>query len=319
MDHPERIVIAGGSGFIGAALSRSLRAGGREVVVLSRRPPDRVDSPGWARWDARTHGPWANVLEGAAAVINLAGRSVDCVKSPGNRDEILRSRVEATRVLGEAVRSAACPPRAWVQMSTAHIYGDPPQAVCSEDSPSGDGFAPTVGRAWEDAFARVCPESVRAVVLRTGFVLGRDGGAMKRLHTLVRWGLGGTIGSGRQGISWIHLDDLTALIERAITNPTMRGVYVATAPDPVSNARFMRELRRVLGVPFGLPAPEWLVRFGARVVMRNDPELALYGRYCVSRRLAEEGFSFRYPTIERALSALYGEPEAGTRARSIGA
>jgi uncharacterized protein len=238
-------------------------------------------------------------------VVNLAGRTVDCIKTPDHCDEILRSRVESTKALGEALERTKERPPVWVQMSTAHIYGDPPEAVCDESSAFGYGLAPTVGRAWEEAFNEGLPDGMRGVVLRTSFVLGKTGGAMSKLALLARLGLGGNVGHGRQGMSWIHERDMNRLFVRAIVDETMKGVYIATAPNPVSQAEFARELRRALGVPIGLPATEWMVRIGAPLFMRTDPELALYGRYCVSTRLREEGFEFDFPDVPSALTNLY--------------
>jgi len=299
-----KVVIAGGTGFLGLSLARHLAGLGREVVLLARHEP-RVAGP-WrfARWDARTVGDWAVHLDGSSALVNLAGRSVDCVKTPDHCDEILRSRVESTLVLGRALREVPAPPPVWVQMATAHRYGDPPVAVCDEDSGFGFGLAPFVGAAWEEAHTRALPAGMRSVVLRTSFVLGRGGGALGRLARLARLGLGGTVGTGRQGISWIHELDMNRLFVRAMTDERMSGAYIATAPNPVSNAEFMRELRGALRVPFGLPAASWMVRLAAPV-LRTDPELALYGRYCVSRRLREEGFEFRFPDVRSALRDLY--------------
>ena len=300
-----RVVLAGGSGFLGTSLARHLVGVGYDVVVLSRSARPAKGDWRVVSWDGRTVGAWAREVDGAAAVINLAGRTVDCVKTPDHCDEILRSRVEATSAVGAGVRRAHRPPAVWVQMSTAHIYGDPPELVCDEDSAFGYGLAPTVGRAWEDAFGEAKPSGVRGVVLRTSFVIGRGGGAMARLGRLARVGLGGTIGHGRQGMSWIHEVDLNRLFERAIADESMAGAYVATSPNPVSNADFMRTLRRAIGMPVGLPAARWMVRLGAPLVLRTDPELAIYGRYCVSRRLREEGFEFEYPELADALRATY--------------
>ena len=244
-------------------------------------------------------------------MVNLAGRTVDCVKTPDRCDEILRSRVEATAVLGESIRQANTPPSVWVQMSTAHIYGDPPEVVCDENAALGYGLAPFVGRAWEEAFANAVLPDTRQVILRTSFVLGRQGGALPRLMGLARWGLGGRVSRGRQGISWIHQHDMNRILVRAITSDAMQGVYLATAPQPVSNADFMRALRRALGVPIGMPAMTWMVRWGAPLLMRTDPELALYGRYCVSRRLREEGFEFTFPDVRSALHDLCGNRANG--------
>lgn len=306
-DSPKgKIVIAGGTGFIGTSLSRYLAELSYEVVLLSRHVPETRGSWEHAVWDGRTAGDWVHHLEGAAAVVNLAGRTVDCIKSPDHCDEILRSRVEATLVLGKAVHSLKSPPPVWVQMATAHIYGDPPEVICDEDSAFGFGLAPIVGKAWEAAFGEAVLPEMRQVILRTSFVLGANGGAFPKMRMLARIGLGGRVGHGRQGISWIHIDDMSRLIARAITNDTMQGAYIATAPKPVSQAEFMRELRRGIGMPIGLPAMEWMVRFGAHWLLRTDPELVLYGRYCISRRLAEEGFEFQFANIKDAMKDLCG-------------
>jgi uncharacterized protein len=303
-----KIILAGGSGFLGVSLTHHLAERGWSVVILSRKPP-KVTGP-WRHvaWDARTLGDWRRELDGASGLVNLVGRSVDCIKTPDHCDEILRSRTEATHVLGEAVRAANVPPPVWVQMSTAHIYGDPPEAVCDEDSPFGYGLAPTVGKAWEESFRDAVLPSQRSVVLRTSFVIGRDrgagNGALAKLVPLARLGLGGRVGSGKQGMSWIHERDLNRLFERALTDSTMQGVYVASSPLPVSQVDFMAALRRTVGMPVGLPAPEWMIRFGARYFLRTDPELALYGRYVVSKRLVAERFVFDFPEIEPALNDL---------------
>ncbi len=299
-----RVVIAGGSGFLGLSLARYLIAQGCEVVLISRNRPDEIGDWAHVAWDGRTVGDWANQLEGATALVNLAGRTVDCIKSPDHCDEILRSRVESTEVLGEALRGVGTPPPVWVQMSTAHRYGDPPEVVCDEDSAFGYGLAPFVGQAWENAYARAVLPQMRQVILRTSFVLGRSGGAFRTLSRLARLGLAGTVGRGRQGISWLHELDMNRIFARAIASSEMNGAYIATAPNPVSNADFMRELRRALKVPIGLPATEWMVRIASRIILKTDPELAIYGRYCVSKRLQEEGFEFEYPELALALADL---------------
>ncbi len=303
-----RVVVAGGSGFLGVSLANYLSRCGADVVVLSRSRPT-VDGP-WrhAPWDGRTLGAWAVNLDGAAALVNLAGRSVSCIKTPDHRDEILRSRVESTRVLGEAVRKIVKPPPVWVQMSTAHIYGDPPSAVLREDSPIGYGLAPTVGKAWEDAFVASLLSTQRGVVFRTSFVIGRNrgagGGALQTLAMLARLGLGGRVGSGRQGMSWIHEEDMNRLFVQAITDDSMDGLYIASSPQPASQVEFMRQLRSAVRMPIGLLAFEWMVRLAAPLLLRTDPELALYGRYVMPQRLLDAGFEFRFPQLADALRDL---------------
>ncbi|MCS6826929.1 MAG: TIGR01777 family oxidoreductase [Caldilinea sp.] len=306
-----KVVIFGGSGFLGLNLARALSGNNDyDVCIISRHPPSIRGDWRHAHWDVQTLGAWVDELEGAAAVVNLVGRSVDCIKTPDHCDEILRSRVESTRLIGRALRKIKEPPPVWVQMSTAHIYGDPPEIVCTEESSLGYGLAPFVGKAWEEAYHSAVLPEMRRVILRTSFVLGRRGGALRRLELAARLGLGGTIGNGKQGISWLHEEDMNRLFLRAIGNETMQGVYIATAPNPISNAEFMRALRRALGAPIGLPSPAWMIRLAAPLILKTDPELALYGRYCTSTRLKEEGFEFNYPTIESALAAIYRRPSA---------
>ena len=309
----KRVVIAGGSGFLGVSLSFHLASAGWNVTILSRTAP-KVSGP-WSHlaWDGRSLGSWAAAINGADVLVNLAGRTVDCIKTPDHCDEILRSRVESTTVLGAACRAADHPPAVWVQMATAHIYGDPPVVRCDESSPFGYGLAPTVGKAWEAAFAAAALPSQRQVTLRTSFVLGRDrgagGGALSTLARLAKLGLGGTVGSGTQGMSWIHELDMNRIFEQAMTDDRMSGAYIASAPHPVDNRSFMKELRAATPwpkVPLGLPAFEWMVRIGAATVLQTDPELALYGRYVLPARLHQEGFEFKFPRLPEALMDLLG-------------
>ncbi len=305
----KRIVFAGGSGFLGLSMAEYFSKAGADVTILSRSRPKGKGRWSHASWDGRTLGSWLESIDGVDAVVNLAGRTVNCIKTPDNQDEILRSRVESTRVLGKAMRTVNSPPPVWLQMSTAHIYGDPPSIVCNEDSVEGIGFAPSIGRAWEAAFEESKLPSQRGVVMRTSFVVGRDrgagAGALGTLGLIAKLGLGGKVGKGTQGMSWIHEHDLNALFAEAITNDSMSGTYIASAPNPVSQVDFMRTLRKVIRMPIGLPAFEWMVRLGAPLVFRTDPELALYGRYVVSKRLGDEGFTFQFPTLEAALRDLH--------------
>jgi uncharacterized protein len=305
MDSPThrlgRLVIAGGAGFLGRSLTRELAPVAEEVVVLTR---GRAASSGNVRhvhWDARTPGPWARELDGAAALVNYVGRTVNCRKTAENKRVILQSRVDSVHALGVALKTCAKPPPVWVQSATAHIYGDTADEILDESSPIGTGFAPDVGTAWERALAEEASPGCRQVVLRIGFVLGRGGGALATLARLARWGLGGTTGTGRQYMSWIHEADLNAVVLRAIRDESMSGVYVVTSPNPVTNREFMRLLRKAVHRPWSPPVPEPLVRLGS-LLLRTDPELALRGRRCVPTRLLREGFSFRFAELTGALA-----------------
>ena len=314
------IVVPGGSGFLGRSLTPFLLDRGYRVAILSRspRPGDLTDDRvAWHVWDDAGVGDWAACLDGAAAVVNLVGKSVDCRKTPEHVREILESRVASCRVLGEAMRRVEAAggraPPVWVQSGTAHIVGDPLplDRVCDESTPPGpmDEMAPRVGVAWEEAFDAARLPEQRSVVLRISFVIGRanpgGGGAMARLIPLTRWGLGGRVGDGRQWVSWLHTHDLNRLILAAIEDARYRGVYMATAPHPVTNAQFMRALRKVHGRPWSPPAPAWGVRLVSRLLMDTDPDLALKGRRCVPTRLLQEaGFEFEFAQVDDALEAM---------------
>jgi uncharacterized protein (TIGR01777 family) len=298
------VVIAGGSGYLGLSLARYLTQRNYNVTVISRSVPELPPEVQHRTWDGRNVDDWARSLEGSSALVNLAGRTVDCIKTPETEDQILRSRVESTRCLGRALRTVKRKPKVWVQMSTAHIYGDSVE-MCTEESAYGYGLAPYVGQAWEDAFRECIPRGMRGVALRTSFVIGRSGGALRRLAFLVRLGLGGTVGHGKQGMSWIHESDMNRIFHWAIDNQRAKGAYIASAPRPVSQKEFMKALRQSMRIPIGLPATAWMVRMGAPLLMRTDPDLALYGRYCRSERLETEGFNFEFPELKVALQDIY--------------
>jgi uncharacterized protein (TIGR01777 family) len=258
-----------------------------EVIVIGRGGP--------VVWDGRTLAPWASAIDGADVVINLAGRSVNCRYNDANRRAIMDSRVDSTRVLGEAIARAANPPRVWLQSSTATIYADRYDAPNDERTGIiGEGFSVGVAQAWEKAAVDSCPPGTRLVLLRSAMVMSPDrGGIFDVLLGLVRRGLGGSAAGGRQYVSWIHGEDfgraLRFLIEHDLDGP----VNVA-APNPLPYADFMRALRDAWGARFGLPATRWMLELGAWA-MRTETELVLKSRRVVPARLAEAGFAFGYP------------------------
>ncbi|WP_373512484.1 TIGR01777 family oxidoreductase [Persicitalea sp.] len=300
----QKVLIFGGTGFIGLSLADHLLSKGlRPVLVARKKPADSVEHD-FIAWDAISTGEWINELNGAKAIVNLTGKTVDCIKTPDNCDLILRSRVDSTKTIGQAMKLIDNPPKIWVQMSTAHIYGDPPAQLCTESSSTGYGLAPFVGKSWEKAFYESLPDDTRGVVLRTSFVIGRNGGALASLKQIVKLGLGGTVGDGTQGMSWIHEYDMNEIIYQSIVNDSYEGMYISSAPNPVSNKVFMRLMRKKMNVPIGLPAPEFIIRIGAKLLFRTDPELVLYGRYVKSERIGQAGFRFKYPTLDEALDDL---------------
>ena len=301
---PKKAVLAGGSGFLGQALARELRSRGYEVVLLTRQPrARRGDGVREVGWGAGQPAAWAQELEGAAVLVNFTGRSVNCVHTAENRQAILGSRLDAVRVLGAAVRGCACPPSTWVQCSATGYYGDGGGRWCDEQSAPGRGFMAEVCRQWEEAFDELALRATRKITLRIGVVLGRRGGAYPPLARITRWFLGGAAGDGRQGISWIHLDDLCGIFLQAIEQD-WRGTYNACAPEPATNTEFMRMLRCALHRPWAPPTPAFAVRLAARWLLRTDGDLILRGPRCLPRRALEGGFRFNYGTLRSALEEL---------------
>jgi uncharacterized protein (TIGR01777 family) len=317
-----KIVIPGGSGQVGTLLARALGEEGHEVTVLSRTPAPRP----WRvlGWDGRTLGPWARELDGSDVCINLAGRSVNCRYGDRNRREILDSRVLSTRVIGEAIARAARPPRVWLQASTATIYAHRYDAPNDEVSgilggdergvPDTWRFSIDVARAWEAAFFETRLAATRRVALRSAMTMSPDpGGVFDTLLGLVRYGLGGACGDGRQYVSWIHAWDFVRAILFLIDRDDLEGAVNVASPNPVPNGEFMRLLRAAAGVPVGLPATPLMLEVGA-VLLRTETELILKSRRVVPRRLLEAGFEFRFPAWGEAARDLYSGWALGTRA-----
>jgi uncharacterized protein (TIGR01777 family) len=300
----KRVILAGGSGFVGQALAPVLAAKGYDVVVLGRSAAHRKDEVDYLQWDGKTAGHWSSALEGAEAVVNLTGKNINCRHTPENRREIIRSRVDSVHVLGEAIANCATPPKVFAQASGVGYYGDTGDQMADEDAPPGSDFPAEVCRQWEGAFNALDLPATRKVVLRLGVVLGRDGGALPVLEKLTRWFLGGAVGSGRQFLSWIHIADLIQMFVSTIERPELTGVFNATAPAPVTNREFMRELRRALHRPWSPPVPAPFVRAGAWL-MGSEGELALLSSRCVPRRFLEHAFQFQLPTLREAFANLY--------------
>jgi uncharacterized protein len=318
-----KIVLAGGSGQVGTVLARAFQADGHEVVVLSRQPA----SAPWrtVAWDARTMGDWAREIDGADVVINLAGRSVNCRYHDANRRAILGSRVESTRVVGQAIASARRPPRAWLQSSTATIYAHRYDAAHDEatgvlgghepGAPSTWNFSIDVARAWEAALDEAAVPGTRKVALRSAMTMSPDrGGIFDTLLGLVRRGLGGTAGDGRQYISWIHHRDFVRAVRFLIERDGVSGPVNLSAPEPLPNAEFMRVLREAWGARIGLPAARWMLEIGARL-MGTETELVLKSRRVAPGRLLREGFTFEFPSWPAAARDLCRAVREGSARR----
>jgi uncharacterized protein (TIGR01777 family) len=325
-----KVVIPGGTGQLGGVLARALGAPDTEIVILGRGPADQnrdlaVRSARFVPWDARTVGPWAAELDGADAVINLAGRSVNCRYTPANLDAIMRSRVDSTRAVGQAIAAAARPPRVWLQMSTATIYAHRFDAPNDEatgrlggdepDAPAYWKLSIDVARAWEAAQRDAPTPATRKVALRAAMVMSPDpGGVLDVLLGLTRAGLGGAIAGGRQFISWIHERDFARAVELLMARDDLQGPFNLASPTPLPQRDFMRALRVAAGARLGLPATKWMVAIGA-FFLRTDTELVLKSRRVVPARLVEAGFTFEFPEWPAAARDLVARRRAGHDAR----
>lgn len=287
----KKLVLAGGTGFIGTYLARHFRLLGFEVIIISRGAGDLT----WS-----DHAGLVGALENADALINLAGKSVDCRYNEHNRKEILLSRTETTRILGEAIGACQHPPRLWINSSTATIYRHAEDRPMTEASGEmGTGFSVEVAKAWEAAFFSFQLPDTRQVALRIAIVLG-NGGVMKPFLHLVRYGLGGPQGHGRQMFSWIHIEDLFRCIRFVMDHEDLSGVYNCAAPGPVTNTDLMHTIREITGTRFFLPAPAWLLGIGAWLI-RTETELILKSRWVIPEKLLRAGFVFAYPSLDGAI------------------
>ena len=306
-----RIVIPGGSGQVGHLLAQHFHAQGHAVTVLSRSPrpmPWRV-----VAWNGSVSGEWTRELENADVCINLSGRSVNCRYNAANRREIYDSRILTTRRLNEVIAAMPNPPRLWLNASTATIYRHDVERPMDEAAelggeeqgvPASWNFSIEVGRDWEDAFFSTSTPRTRKVAMRSAIVLSPDRGSIfEALLNLVRWGLGGKVGTGRQFVSWMHGEDFIRAVDWLMAKEDFAGVVNLASPNPLPNEEFMRVFRKAWGARIGLPASGPILELGC-FLMRTESELVLKNRRAVPGRLLESGFEFRYPEWPAAASDL---------------
>ena len=305
-----RIVLAGGSGFLGRILGRHFLGQGHDVAVLTRSIREHEAASRGCFWDACALGEWSRELDGADVLINLAGRSVNCRYHARNRKLMLASRVDSTRVLGEAIARCTSPPAIWLNSSTATIYKhslDQPMDESGEiraTPEAKDAFSIEVATAWERAFNEAQTPATRKIALRSAMVLGQgDNSVFPVLCRLVRLGLGGRMASGNQYVSWIHESDFCRAIDWLIECADVIGPVNLAAPIPIPNHEMMATLRDLCGVSFGLPATEAMLEVGA-FFLRTETELMIKSRRVVPSRLLALGFEFRYPRIREAMAEL---------------
>lgn len=303
----QKIVIAGGSGFLGNCLVKNFKSEGAEIIILTRSESRVADGVSYIQWDAKTPGDWTNALEGADVVINLVGKSVNCRYNEKNKKEIIESRENATRVLGMAIKKAVNSPKLWINAGSAAIFGDSGNGFKYENSKIGEGFSPEVCKRWEQAFNEIGTPNTRKIFLRIGMVFQPGEGVLKPFMNMAKFGLGGPIGSGEQYITWIHHEDFVNLIHWLIDRESINGVVHAASPAPVTNKEFMKTLRTACHMPIGLPNPSPLIKLGAMLI-GTEPELVLSGRRVVSKVLEENKFKFKYPKMQDAMKELTQQP-----------
>lgn len=307
-----KIVIAGGTGQVGTVLARKFHARGDEVVILSRKPA----TANWriVTWDAKNLGDWQSEIDGSDVVINLAGRSVNCRYNQENRRQIMDSRVNSTKILGEAISQSKNPPKVWLQSSTATIYAHRFDAPNDEitgiiddiqpDAPSAWNFSIDVAKTWERITNEAITPKTRKVLMRSAMIMSPDrDGIFDTLLGIVRKGLGGTAASGKQYISWLHEKDFLNSVDWLIEHEELDGAVNLASPNPLPNAEFMRIFREAWGTKIGLPAMEWMLEIGA-IFMQTETELILKSRRVVPTRMLESGFTFTFPNWQDAAKEL---------------
>jgi uncharacterized protein (TIGR01777 family) len=301
----DKIVLAGGSGYLGQVVADYYKDKAKEIVILSRKEAS-ANSGGqkWIFWDAETPGNWGKELEGADLMVNFCGKNVNCRYTEQNKGEILRSRLVPTMLLGNSIKELATPPKVWINLASATIYRHAEDRPQDEDTGDiGAGFSVDVCKSWEECFRRIGTPATKKIIFRAGIVLGRKDGAFPRLKNLVKFGLGGHQGTGRQYVSWIHEQDFARAIEWAFEAGQDGAIYNVTAPEAVQNRAMMALIRKTYGIPFGLPSPQWLLEPGARLI-GTETELILKSRWVYPGKLLKEGFTFQFPDAAAAIGEI---------------
>jgi uncharacterized protein (TIGR01777 family) len=304
-----KMIIPGGSGYLGLYLASYFSDKNWEVVILTRSVGKDSKNIRFVHWDGKNPGEWFKELDGADVIVNMAGRTVNCRYTKKNKAEILNSRIDSTKILGEAIKACIQAPKLWINSSSATYYRDTRGDLPANDEYnglSGNDFSMSVCQAWEKTFfdAQIS-ESVRKIALRTSIVLGKSGGAMIPILGLTRKFMGGMQGPGNQFISWVHIKDFVKTIEFLIEKTDMSGVINCAAPKPLINKEFMSKLRKALKISIALPMPTWLLSFGA-ILIQTESELILKSRKVVSKKLKDAGFVFEYECVEDAFEEIVG-------------
>lgn len=300
----EKIIIAGGTGFLGNVLIEYFKNKTEQIIVLTRGEEKQIDNISFCYWDSQTLGSWVKLLENANVLINMCGKSVDCRYTPANKKTIIESRTRTTALLGKALLQCNHPPKLWMNSSTATIYQHSLHTPMNEDTGIlGNSFSENVAKAWEQTFFEHTIPNCRQVALRTSIVLGKKGGAFPTLYKLTKMGLGGQQGNGKQKVSWIHESDFARAVDFIIQKNDIHGAINIVAPSPVNNKLFMKKIRKIANVLIGIPQPKYLLEMGA-FILQTETELILKSRNVIPSKLMQQGFHFRYGDLDIALENL---------------
>ncbi len=299
-----KVVIAGGTGFLGSELIQHFENNNHQVVILTRGKSKTVGKTIFVQWDAATEGDWETCLVDTDVLINLTGKSVNCRYTELNKQEIINSRVNATQVLQVAVNKLQKKPKLWINASAAAIYGQSQEALFTEESKErGVDFSAQVAQNWEKAFFHEETLNVRKVALRISLILAKTGGVFPVFSKLTRFGLGGKMGDGKQKFGWVHIKDVLRMIDFIIEKEEISGPVNCVSVNTPSNQQFMTALRKALKVPLGIPQPKFLLKIGATFI-GTESELILASITAYPKKLIDNGFKFEFENCQEALNDL---------------
>ena len=296
-----KVIITGGSGFLGEIIAQHFINKKYQVTIISRSKPSFSLPIEWAKWDGETLGEWVKTMDGSDILINLAGKSVNCRYTPKAKEELMYSRVNSTKVIGEAFNIISSPPKIWFNASSATIFANNGKRS-GENEIQGEGFSSDICRAWEKALYSVETPLTRKIALRLGLVMDEKGDLISYFKNIIKTGFGGPMGSGEQHISWLHYKDLLAAIDFMIDSSIDEPINLVS-PTPTKNKDFMKAFRSQMKFPIGIPNASWMVKLGAAVV-GTEAELVLYDRQVIPEKLVSEGFQFKFDEIKKALKDL---------------
>ena len=299
----KKLIIAAGTGFLGQVLVNHFKNSFDEIVILTRGKSENKNNIKYVKWNAKSFSGWESELENATVLINLAGKSVDCRYDEKNKQEIYTSRIESTKILNEAILQCEIPPKHWLNSSTSTIYRFSLDKQMDEETGEiGNDFSMNIAKSWEKAFFETKTPKTLKTALRTSIVLGKNGGAFIPLKTLAKLGMGGKQGNGKQFISWIHEKDFARAVAFVIENKLENEINIVS-PNPIRNVDFMSKLRKVVGMPFGISQPKWLLELGSKII-NTETELVLKSRNVIPKRLQEIGFIFKYESVDKTFENL---------------